>query len=154
MDRISKARRSAIMSQIRGTGNKRTEIDVIRLLRASRIKGWRRHLTISLRKAHGVASDGTLFKPRVRPDFTFPKSKLALFIDGCFWHGCPKCYRNPKSRKKFWSGKVLRNKERDSFQTRSLKQCRWQVIRMWECRLNSRTFLKLAKRISCRRKTM
>jgi len=141
VDKISKVRRSAIMSRIRGHGNKRTETDVIKLLRKSGIKGWRRRLTIKLGDKVGVASDGTKFKSQVRPDFSFPKLKIALFIDGCFWHGCPKCYRLPKSRKKFWSAKVLRNKERDRFQTFALKRNRWRVIRIWECSLNQKSLV-------------
>jgi DNA mismatch endonuclease (patch repair protein) len=133
------------MSRIRGTGNKRTDVDVARLLRKSGIKGWRRYQTIRFDNISHTASDGTAFKPQVRPDFVFPKSKTALFVDGCFWHGCPKCYRTPKSRKKFWSAKVLRNKERDRFQTRALKSSGWRVIRIWECGLKKMDFQKLLK---------
>jgi DNA mismatch endonuclease, patch repair protein len=147
VDRISKAKRSAIMSRIRGRGNQRTEKDVIRLLRDAKIKGWRRHLTIRLGDRKGFASDGTKFKSQVRPDFIFSISKIALFIDGCFWHGCPKCYRIPKSRKKFWSAKVLRNKERDKFQTMALRRNGWKVIRIWECFLIPKTFEKLSGQI-------
>ena len=147
MDIVSKARRSAIMSRIRGMGNKRTDIDVTRLLRKFGIKDWRRYQTIKFGGISHTASDGTIFKSQVRPDFVFPKSKAALFIDGCFWHGCPKCYRTPKSRKKFWSAKVLRNKERDRFQTRALRRRGWKVVRIWECRLKKTDFPKLFKRI-------
>jgi len=147
---LSKANRSAIMSRIRGRGNKRTEIDVIRLLHKSGIKGWRRHQTIRFaeNKSRGAkSSDGIKFKSQVHPDFSFPKLKIALFIDGCFWHGCPKCYRIPKSRKKFWSAKVLRNKERDKFQTSALRRSGWRVIRIWECALKPKTFQRLAKKL-------
>jgi DNA mismatch endonuclease, patch repair protein len=140
VDRISKAERSAIMSRIRARGNKRTEISFARLLRRGKITGWRRHLTIKLKQMRNSASDGTKFKPQVRPDFVFQKNKLAIFIDGCFWHGCSKCYRNPKSRKKFWSAKVLRNKERDLFQTKELRRIGWKVIRVWECSLKLKKF--------------
>jgi DNA mismatch endonuclease (patch repair protein) len=124
-----------MMSRIRGRGNRRTETDVIGLLRKSGIKGWRRHQTIrfgleAYRKKR--ASDGTRFKAQVRPDFSFPKLKVALFIDGCFWHGCPKCYRRPKSRRRFWTMKVRRNKERDKFQTFALRRCGWYVVRILE----------------------
>jgi len=147
VDRISKAERSAIMSRIRGQGNKRTEIGVISLFRKSGIKGWRRHLIIKLEQIKISASDGTKFKPQVRPDFVFPKFKVALFIDGCFWHGCPKCYRKPKSRGRFWTAKVRRNKERDKFQTMALKRNGWHVIRIWECALKPKSFERLASRL-------
>ena len=147
MDRVTTAKRSAIMSRIRGRGNQRTETDVVSLLRKAGTKGWRRQLTLKLGKAQGEASDGTVFKSQVRPVFVFPKSKTALFIDGCFWHGCPRCYRQPKTRKKFWSAKILRNRERDKFQTQALRRIGWRVIRIWECRLIESTFQKLAVKL-------
>ena len=146
MDRISKAERSAIMSRIRGRGNKRTETDVIRLFRNSGIKGWRRHLTIRFAESksrRALSSDGIKFKAQVRPDFSFPKMRVALFIDGCFWHGCPKCYRKPKSRGRFWTTKVRRNRERDQFQTFALRRNGWRVIRIWECSLTRKSFERL-----------
>jgi DNA mismatch endonuclease (patch repair protein) len=135
------------MSRIRSRGNKRTEISFASLLRKEKIFGWRRHLTIKLKQPKNSASDGTKFKPQVRPDFVFPKNKLAVFIDGCFWHGCPKCYRNPKSRKKFWSAKILRNKERDKFQKFALRRYRWQVIRIWEHEVARKNTARLLNRI-------
>lgn len=135
MDRISRSRRSAIMSRIRGRGNERTELTVARFFRRAGIKGWRRHMTVKLVSSIGFASDGTKFKSLVRPDFTFPKKRLAVFIDGCFWHGCPRCYRSPKTHKRFWWAKVARNRERDYFQSVALRKSRWRVIRVWECRL-------------------
>jgi DNA mismatch endonuclease, patch repair protein len=148
VDRISKAERSAIMSRIRARGNRRTEISFASLLRKRKIIGWRRHLTIKLKQTKISASDGTKFKPQVRPDFVFPKKKLAVFIDGCFWHGCPKCYRNPKSRKKFWSAKVLRNKERDTFQNRALRRIGWRVVRVWECALKPKNICRFSKKLT------
>jgi DNA mismatch endonuclease (patch repair protein) len=121
----------------------------IHLLRKSGIKGWRRHQTIRFpesRSRRAQSSDGIRFKSQVRPDFVFPKLKVALFIDGCFWHGCPKCYRIPKSRKKFWATKVLRNKERDQFQTFALRRSGWRVIRIWECALELKFIRHLKKR--------
>jgi DNA mismatch endonuclease (patch repair protein) len=135
MDRLSKVRRSAIMSRIRGRGNKQTELNIISLFRKSGIKGWRRHKTIHFvfgKLREGKASDGTKFKPQVRPDVLFPKLKVALFIDGCFWHGCPDCYRRPKSRIGFWRRKVTRNRERDRFQRLELKREGWRVMQIWE----------------------
>ncbi len=150
-DFLSKSGRSEIMSRIRGRGNERTERALIRVFRDNGINGWRRHQSIKfetkgLRKR--LASDGTVFKPVVRPDFCFPNSKVAVFVDGCFWHGCPKCYRRPKSRKRFWSAKVLRNRERDAFQTWQLKRKGWNVIRIWEHQLQSKSILKLADRLA------
>ena len=137
------------MSRIRGRGNKRTEIDVIGLFRKSAIKGWRRHQTIRFsesKSSRAQSSDGIKFKAQVRPDFSFPKLKIALFIDGCFWHGCPKCYRKPKSHGRFWTIKVHRNKERDRFQTLALKRKGWRVVRIWECALELKSIGHLKKR--------
>jgi DNA mismatch endonuclease (patch repair protein) len=134
-DTVSRKVRSQIMSRIRGTGNERTDKAVASMLRKAGIVGWRRHVTIRLpstKSAMSVASDGTKFKPRVRPDFLFPKHKVALFIDGCFWHGCPRCYTAPKSARGFWKRKVTTNRERDRYQTAALRKIGWRVVRMWE----------------------
>lgn len=70
-----------------------------------------------------------------KPDFGNKTRKVAVFIDGCFWHGCPKCYREPKSNTGFWREKVERNKRRDAFVGDKLKGMGWIVIRVWECDL-------------------
>ena len=140
-DTVSRKVRSQIMSRIRGTGNERTDKAVASMLRKARIKGWRRHVVIRLpptTSAMSVASDGTKFKPRVRPDFVFPKQKVALFIDGCFWHGCPRCYTAPKSARAFWKRKVVTNRERDRYQTAALKKLGWRVVRMWEHQISDK----------------
>ena len=73
------------MSRIRGSGNEKTEVPLARLLRGDGISGWRRHYPFP-----------------GRPDFLFRKEKVAVFVDGCFWHGCPKCFRLPKQNWTFW----------------------------------------------------
>lgn len=99
---------------------------MVGLFRANKIKGWRRHL------------------PLVgRPDFTFPEAKLTVFVDGCFWHGCPRCYSAPGTSKAFWKAKLAKNKARDSIVNRQLRKAGWKVIRIWECKLkNPGAFLK------------
>ncbi len=67
-----------------------------------------------------------------KPDFVFPKSKLAVFVDGCFWYGCPKCYRRPLSNRKYWDTKILRNKKRDKRQRAKLRREGWDVLTIWE----------------------
>lgn len=115
MDFLSKAKRSALMATIRSRRNKSTELALVRILRSNRITGWRRH----------VALTG-------RPDFAFKEQKLTVFVDGCFWHGCPKCYRRPRSNRKFWEAKVARNRDRDREVNRALHRLGWRVIRFWE----------------------
>jgi len=150
MDRLFAEARSVLMAQIRGRDNKRTETKIVGLLKKSHITGWRRHVAIKFRKEglrFGVASDGTVFKKSVRPDFAFPKQMVALFVDGCFWHGCPKCGRLPKSQANFWSAKILRNKERDRFQVHALRQIGWRVVRIREHELHCMDSERFARKI-------
>lgn len=67
-----------------------------------------------------------------KPDFVFREQKLAVFVDGCFWHGCPRCYRAPKSNKEYWGSKVTRNRERDRRVVESLECEGWKTVRIWE----------------------
>ena len=67
-----------------------------------------------------------------RPDIVLTRSKIAIFIDGCFWHGCPDHYVKPRSRCEFWAGKLLANFERDCRQTQALTGQGWRVYRIWE----------------------
>lgn len=108
--------RSRQMSLVRGKGNKSTELRMLTILREARITGWRRHLPIP-----------------GRPDFAFPKERLALFVDGCFWHGCPLCARRaPRNNASFWSDKINANKRRDRHVNRELRAQGWRVLRVWE----------------------
>lgn len=116
MDRISKEQRSRNMAAIRSRGNQTTEIAFLKLLRTSKIIGWRRHSN----RVVGV------------PDFIFPKHKLAIFIDGCFWHGCPQCKTNPKTNAKYWKAKIANNQERDKEVKKQLIRDGWKVLRFWE----------------------
>jgi len=115
----SKEIRSKNMSAIKAKGNKSTEISFLRLLKKNKVTGWRRHVC-------GIYG---------HPDFIFPKKKLCIFIDGCYWHGCKKCYIRPKTNKKFWDNKIIANKKRDKRVNRCLKQEGWRVLRIWEHQL-------------------
>src|SRR5438128_3213667 len=95
-DIFTKTKRSEVMSRIRGHGNRDTEVAMINLFRRNHITGWRRHQTLC-----------------GRPDFVFRKARLALFVDGCFWHSCPKHATKPKSNAAFWQKKFAANKIRD-----------------------------------------
>lgn len=70
-----------------------------------------------------------------KPDFANKKRKIALFIDGCFWHGCPEHFKCPKTRVEFWRAKIDRNKRRDAEVNEHLLDKGWTVIRIWECEL-------------------
>jgi DNA mismatch endonuclease (patch repair protein) len=67
-----------------------------------------------------------------RPDFVFPKYRLAVFVDGCFWHGCPLHYQAPRTRAAFWSAKRKANATRDGAVAEALQDQGWQVLRVWE----------------------
>ena len=114
-DVFTKEKRSAVMSAIRSKGNKETEIVLAATMRKHRIGGWRRHLTLP-----------------GKPDFAFPKKKLAVFVDGCFWHSCPKHGRQPNSNSSYWIPKLVRNKARDRNVNRLLKSKGWKILRIWE----------------------
>lgn len=70
--------------------------------------------------------------PMGRPDMVFPGARVAVFVDGCFWHGCPTHYSRPRSSEEFWSGKLLANVERDSRLTLGLEAADWRVVRVFE----------------------
>lgn len=114
-DVFTKAKRSEVMSRIRGKGNKATELAMIQLFRQHGIAGWRRHQPVF-----------------GRPDFVFRKVRLALFVDGCFWHGCPKHSNMPANNRDFWEMKLSANKARDRRVNRVLRSEGWRVIRIWE----------------------
>ena len=69
---------------------------------------------------------------KTRGDLVFRKHNLVVFIDGCFWHGCPWHYRTPKTRSEWWDAKIQRNKVRDAKKTRKLRSLGWKVVRVWE----------------------
>jgi DNA mismatch endonuclease, patch repair protein len=124
-DVFTKAKRSEVMSRIRSRGNRDMELALARLLRVAGICGWRRHLEI--RKAETGKQ-----KFKVRPDFVFRQVRLALFVDGCFWHGCPKHATKPANNRAFWRRKLAGNKKRDALVTRTLRRAGWRVVRIWE----------------------
>lgn len=66
------------------------------------------------------------------PDIAFPNQKLVIFLDSCFWHGCPLHYREPKSNQEFWNEKIKRNQERDAEQTEHYVCQGWTILRFWE----------------------
>ena len=131
MDTVSRAKRSAIMSAIRGHGNRSTELKLVSLLRAHRITGWRRSVSLP-----------------GKPDFVFRAPKVAVFVDGCFWHGCPRHARIPKTRVACWKAKLVRNVQRDREVRSALRKRGWFVLRIWEHELARKNETRLLRRIS------
>jgi DNA mismatch endonuclease (patch repair protein) len=114
----SKQKRSEVMSLIRSRGNKATELRLIEIFREFHIIGWRRNQP--------------LFG---KPDFTFRRERVVVFVDGCFWHGCPKCYKRPNSNQEFWDTKIANNRKRDRRVSRELRREGWKVVRIWQHQL-------------------
>lgn len=106
-------------------------------------------LRIFLKKA------GLRFRTNVRPepllkikaDIVFPKDKVCLFLDGCFWHGCPIHFKVPNSHTLWWKEKILDNRRRDVRQTRILRKCKWKVLRYWEHQIETDTLQGINNRI-------
>lgn len=129
-DIFTKRKRSEVMSRIRGSGNKATELRLIQIFRANSITGWRRGSTLP-----------------GKPDFVFPRLRVAVFVDGCFWHGCPKHATWPRTRAAFWLAKITGNKSRDKRVSRHLRNRGWKVIRIWEHELKRKDESKLVRRL-------
>lgn len=118
-DKVSKKKRSEIMSKIRCRETNPEKIFEKAL----------KEKCLKFKKHYG----------KHKIDFVFPREKIAVFVDGCFWHGCPKHYNPPKSNKKYWSWKVSYNKKRDRKISRDLENEGWTVIRIWEHSIPKRT---------------
>src|SRR5262245_33717525 len=116
-DVLTKIERSAHMANVRGKGNRSTEMPLVEFLIAEGIEEWELHP----RDLPG------------RPDIAFRGLKLAIFVDGCFWHGCPICQRRtPRTRPEFWAAKIDGNRLRDARITRTLRADGFRVLRLWE----------------------
>lgn len=129
-DILTKTQRSALMAKVKGSGNASTELRLVAVFRALGITGWRRK--------HPLTG---------KPDFVFPKLRLAVFVDGCFWHGCPLHATQPKQNAKFWREKIARNQARDRLVTRQLRACGWRVLRLWEHELTKKYERRLLARL-------
>ena len=114
-DVFTKKKRSEVMARVRSSGNRDTEVALARWFRREGITGWRRQ-----QRVFG------------KPDFVFWRERVAVFVDGCFWHGCPRHGTLPKQNGEFWRAKLARNKARDRLVSRTLRSEGWQVVRIWE----------------------
>ncbi len=122
--RAPRATSEAVSKSMRGNKSKNTSPELLlrKLIYADGIRGYRLHV----KKLPGT------------PDIVFTKKKLALFIDGCFWHRCPKCdLPLPKSNSDFWRMKFEKNVERDITKKKKLRALKWRCIVIWECELKT-----------------
>jgi DNA mismatch endonuclease (patch repair protein) len=109
------------MSAIRSKGNKTTELVVRMALVRAKISGWEMHP----------------FDIKGTPDFYFRTRRVAIFVDGCFWHGCERCGHTPRTRSEFWAAKFERNHSRDLANVAALTQAKIKVLRVWEHQLKT-----------------
>ncbi|MBN2260667.1 MAG: very short patch repair endonuclease [Clostridiales bacterium] len=117
VDRVSKEKRSKIMSAIKSKNTKP-----------------------ELALANALSEEGLNFSlqyGKEKIDIAFPEQKIAIFVDGCFWHGCPMHSHTPKSNKSYWVPKLEKNKERDLAKNNRLWQEGWKILRFWEHEINN-----------------
>ncbi len=119
-DTFSKEERSAVMQKVKSKGNKSTEQKLIEIFKANGITGWRRHYSVV-----------------GKPDFVFIKKKVAVFADGCFWHGHHCRNTVPKQNPEYWNKKRERNILRDKKINLLFENRGWTVLRLWECDIKS-----------------
>ncbi len=129
MDRVRREVRSRIMASVKSAGGT-AEKALAASLREAGLTGYRRQWPVA-----------------GKPDFAWPGLKVAVFVDGCFWHGCPRCDRPSKTNVKFWRRKVEDNRRRDARVTRWLRRRGWSVVRVWECKVRSASAVRRIGRI-------
>lgn len=129
-DFFSPKQRSELMSRIRGRSNISTELKIAGILRTARITGWRRHLPLP-----------------GRPDFTFSRQRVCIFVHGCFWHDCPRCRKRSSTRPEYWAKKIETNRRRDRRVVRELRRRGYEVIIVWECTLRRKNPVGAASRL-------
>ena len=133
MDALTKAERSALMARITGDGLG-PERAMAAAIRAAGARGF-------------VRNDRSL---PGSPDFAFHAARLAVFVHGCFWHGCPRHYRAPRTRRRFWSAKLAANRRRDARVRRALNRLGWSVMVVWEHSLRNGGSATAAARVAAR----
>ena len=121
MDVFDKAKRADIMRRVKSKNNKSTEQKLIQFFYENKITGWRRNYPV---KGH--------------PDFVFLKERIAVFVDGCFWHGHDCRNTKPSDNQEYWRKKRERNIRRDKEVTEMFEKPGWKVIRIWECELKKK----------------
>lgn len=129
-DVFDKEKRSEIMSVIRSKGNKSTELKLIEFFKKNSIIGWRRN-----------------YKVKGHPDFIFPRKKIAIFVDGCFWHGHDCRNTRPSDNSEYWQKKREHNIKHDKEVTALFESRGWTVIRIWECELKRKNEQQLFYRL-------
>lgn len=130
-DIFTSEKRSAVMKAVKSRNTKTTELKMIEIFKELHIIGWRRTYPLI-----------------GKPDFVFPKKRIVIFVDGCFWHGHDCRNVTPSDNAEFWEAKRLYNKKHDEEVTQTLVQRNWTVIRIWECELKKKNREVLLEKIS------
>ncbi|MCR0165913.1 very short patch repair endonuclease [[Clostridium] innocuum] len=130
-DVFDSKKRSDIMSKVRSNNNKSTELALIKFFKENKITGWKRNYPV---KGH--------------PDFVFLDKKIAVFVDGCFWHGHDCRNTRPSDNAEYWQRKRERNIKHDKEVTAMFENRGWIVIRIWECELKKKNRDVLFDRLS------
>ena len=131
VDTFTKRERHDIMKSVKSKGNKSTELALIKHFKINGITGWRRSSSLI-----------------GKPDLIFRRLKVAIFVDGCFWHGCKKHCRLPDANVKYWESKIIKNIQRDAEVGISLKHMGWKVVRIWEHSLKKDNLKSLSRVIN------
>ncbi len=117
-DVFDTSKRSQIMKRVKSINNKSTELKLIQIFKDNHITGWKRNYPV---KGH--------------PDFVFLDKRIAVFVDGCFWHGHDCRNTRPSDNAEYWNKKRERNIRHDKEITELFEQRGWKVLRIWECEL-------------------
>ena len=120
-DVFTPEQRSRIMSRVKSKNNKSTELKLIKYFKELSIHGWKRN-----------------YRVIGHPDFVFLNKKIAIFVDGCFWHGHDCRNTRPSSNQEYWEQKIQQNVKRDKNVTKRFEDRGWRVIRIWECELKKK----------------
>lgn len=130
-DIFSKEKRSEVMKSVKSRNTKTTELKMIQIFKELHIIGWRRTYPLI-----------------GKPDFVFPKKRIVVFVDGCFWHGHDCRNVTPSANAEFWNAKRAYNKQHDEIIAQALTDKKWKVIRIWECELKKKNRAQLLFKIN------
>ena len=129
VDNLKLEDRKKAMRAVKGKGTS-LERRLFAMLAGMGVKGWRKN-------ANDIEG---------KPDVVFPHAKLAIFIDGCFWHGCPVCKKKlPQTNREYWVQKINHNMELAKTHNQKLAEQGWTVIRIWEHEIRDKEAMKVVK---------
>ncbi len=135
---VSWASSPAVRRVMQGNSRKRDTSPELAVRHAAHRLGLRYRVAIRPLEGSGVA------------DLVFPRSKVAVFVDGCFWHGCPEHFTPPRTNAEYWDSKIARNRQRDQRTSEALRADGWRVVRIWEHESPHEAALRIAALVASR----